>query len=64
MKSATKKGSLAVERTLLENRQQIPSQELQLKQLKEEINPRMEMEKAQAGKRHAVTIQTRFTHQM
>ena len=63
MKSATKKGSLAAERPLLENLQQIPSQELQLKQLKEEINLRMEMEKAQAGKRHAVIIQLHFMHQ-
>ena len=48
MKNATKKASLAAEMAFLEHRQHIATQELQLKQLKEEFNLKMEMEKAHA----------------
>ena len=48
MKSATKKASLAAEMAFLEHRQQIATQELQFKQLKEEFNLRIKMAMAHA----------------
>ena len=63
-KSVRKKASLASEIAFLEHQHKIATQELQLMQLKEEFNLRMEMERQKQWKRHTVIIYKSSTNQI